>query len=98
MQDEDGLAFRPTKVAVRPLNTPQVDMSPTSNRFRAGQEARRRELQGQSIPEAVSLAGKRMEEVSEAVVLRLDGAPQVPPPASDTEGQCRGRVRVQSPT
>ena len=72
-------------------------MSPTSNWYRAGQEARRRELQGQSIPEAVSLAGQRLEEVPETVVLRLDGAPQVAAPPSDTEGQRSGRVRVQGP-
>ena len=77
------------------MNPPQVDRSPTPKRDRAGQEARPREPQGEPVPEALRIPGQCMEEVSQAVVLRLDGQTKIAPSPSDSERKRCRRVRMQ---
>ena len=82
-------------MAFRPVNSPQVDRSPTPKRYRAGQEARPRELEGEPVPEALRVPGQRMEEVSQAVVLRVDGQTKIAPSPPDFERKRGRRVRMQ---
>ena len=77
------------------MNSPQVDRSPTPKRYRAGQEARPRELEGEPVPEALRIPGQRMEEVSQAVVLRVDGQTKIAPSPPDFERKRGRRVRMQ---
>ena len=69
------------------MNSPQVDRSPTPKRYRAGQEARPRELEGEPVPEALRIPGQCMEEVSQTVVLRLDGQTKIATSSTDSERQ-----------
>ena len=83
------------------MNSPQVDRSPTPKRYRAGQEARPRELEGEPVPEALRVPGQRMEEVSQAVVLRVDGQTKIAPSPQILRGnaveECVCRVLRESP-
>ena len=71
-------------------------MTSTPKLSHACKEARPREPKGQPLSQTFCFPGYRLEEVSEVVVLWLDGTTQGPSPPSDITGQrCRG-VRMQS--
>ena len=70
-------------------------MTSTPKLSHACKEARPREPKGQPLSQTFCFPGYRLEEVSEVVVLWLDGAAQDPAAPADPPRQRCGGVRLQ---